>query len=164
MAGLFGPADSAGAVAGLFFIAVNHLASAGWATVFRRIPESFTGWLPVGAFFMFIIVLFASSVYPWAIDGAADHDPILQAKSGYLNRGFFTIRLVIVFLIWFGVARTIKRLSQRQDEDSSEKLVDESRRASAISVILLIITFTIIVLIAAFTTGKGCVILLVIFP
>ncbi|MDX5319923.1 MAG: quinol:cytochrome C oxidoreductase, partial [Bacteroidota bacterium] len=74
------------AVCGVFFVAVNYAANAGWATGLKRIPEAFGAYLPVGLVFI-LIVMFGGKhdLYHWSHEGIMDpsspnFDPILKTK------------------------------------------------------------------------------------
>ncbi|MDO8757635.1 MAG: hypothetical protein Q7J64_06475, partial [Elusimicrobiota bacterium] len=69
------------AITALVFIAIQNLVGAGWPTLFRRVPEAMTAYLPAGALGMLVILLGSHSLYHWAHHAAAVHDPVLHAKA-----------------------------------------------------------------------------------
>ncbi len=110
------------ALVGVFFVAVNYVAWAGWSALIKRIPEAF------GYFMMFtapiiILVFFLSgdSLFHWKAAGitdptSANYDPIIAGKSGYLNLPFYTIRMIIYFAAWLGLFFFLRKLSLQEDQ------------------------------------------------
>ena len=45
------------AIGASFFIAIQYIAQAGWSSAFKRIPESMTFYIPLGAIVMLILIL-----------------------------------------------------------------------------------------------------------
>jgi hypothetical protein len=64
------------------------------------------------------------------VPGAADHDPLLQWKQGYLNVGFFLARAGVYFLIWTALSLTFRGLSVRQDTSGDNTI---TRRLQALA-------------------------------
>ena len=79
-------------------------------------------------------------LYHWSHEAAVAEDPILQAKSAWLNEGFFVLRLAIYFLIWIFMSRAIVRNSARQDLDGDEIYTRRNVRNSAIFIIVGVYT------------------------
>ena len=81
---------------GLFFVALQHAARAGWSVAVRRVGEI------IAANILLMVVLFLpllvpilmgnTSLYEWLDPQVVAADHILQAKSRYLNLPFFTAR------------------------------------------------------------------------
>lgn len=89
------------ALGALVFYAIQYAASAGWSPVLFRVIEGITAYLLPGSIIVFLIVVFAGThFYPWQNEELVAHDPILQAKSGYLNFPFFLIRAIIYIIGW----------------------------------------------------------------
>jgi len=105
------------ALSGGLFITILTLISARWATVLRRIPEAMTTALPVGAVIGVGLVAGVHSLYEWSHASVVAEDPILQAKSGYLNWTFFLVRLLAFFALWIWLTRGMVATSRRQDLD-----------------------------------------------
>jgi hypothetical protein len=115
------------ALLGVFFVAVNYVAWAGWSALIKRIPETFGYFLPISGgtlLVLFIIQLVGGesiNLFHWSLPGVADHDPIIKGKSGYLNVPFFLIRMVIFFSAWYLLFRTIRNLSLQEDKITDYK-------------------------------------------
>ncbi len=78
------------ALAALFFLALQHAAEAGWATMFKRVFEATSSYLLVGSVIMVIVLaLGGHDLYHWMHHDAMEHDALLKHKSAYLNPTFF---------------------------------------------------------------------------
>lgn len=105
------------ALFGGFFTAMHFLSGSKWSVVLRRVSESMFYVLLVGAVFAAIIVaLGMPHLYEWSHPDFMANDHILQKKSGYLNKPFFMLRVVIYFVAWFYLASLLRKLSLKQDQ------------------------------------------------
>jgi hypothetical protein len=94
---------------------LHHLVGGGWGLPIRRPMESAgVTQLPMAILFL-PIALNLPVLYEWARPDAVRDDPILQAKSSYLNVGFFLGRTGAYFALWLVMALLIDRLSAEQD-------------------------------------------------
>jgi len=103
---------------GLFFVVVQHATRAGWSVVLRRIAENAMITLPVtGLLALPLVFLGAHDVYHWTHldDPAVLNDPILTAKRGYLNEGFFRIRMFVYIGVWATLGGLFWTWSTKQD-------------------------------------------------
>ena len=127
----------------LFFTLLQHVTSAGWSVVVRRVAESMTGAL----MFLFPIVLLLIGVpalmkngflYDWMATDAewVQNNTFIQAKKGYLNGPFLFVRILIYFAIWIGVARFFTGQSRAQDDDQDPGRTLKMQRAAGICIIL----------------------------
>ena len=106
----------------VFFIALQHVTKSGWSVTVRRVAESFT------AFFPYLIVtglaicfLGGSSLYEWLDPEAMAHNHILAKKQSYLNLGFFGVRTVLFFGLWYLFSKKIVGDSLKQDANGDER-------------------------------------------
>ena len=112
----------------LMLTMITRVFDAGWAPVIRRTWEFMIGALPVVLLLGVVPLAFSPSfrhlLWEWTDAAhilpsghAVGHDPILQAKSWFLNENFFLIR-VALYVVFFGVlAYALRRWSFRQDTD-----------------------------------------------
>ena len=131
------------ALGGLFFCMIFFLTRSGWNVAVRRIAESAAATLPVFALLFIPVLLGKEHIYHWMVPGAADHDPLLQWKQGYLNVGFFLARSGIYFLIWTGLALLFRGWSIRQDSSGDTAITRKLQAIAAPGIALgaLSITF-----------------------
>lgn len=132
------------ALGGLFFCMIFFLTRSGWNVAVRRIAESAAATLPVFALLFIPVLLGKEHIYHWMVPGAADHDPLLQWKQGYLNVGFFLARAGVYFLIWTGLSLLFRGLSVRQDTSGDTTITRRLQALAAPGIALgaLSITFS----------------------
>jgi hypothetical protein len=127
-------------VGGLFFLMMQFLTGAAWSVPVRRFMETVAASLPAGLV-LFIPIAFAiPELYEWA---RPTHDPLVQAKAGYLNPAFFLIRSAIYLGVWslWGVA--IYRQSTQQDGTRSIENMGAASRWSAPGLVITLLTATL---------------------
>lgn len=135
----------------LFFVLINHVTSAGWSVTTRRIAELVTGAFPLLALLSLPLIIAAlmgtAEIYPWADpDGGLVPDGVahlVHKKASFLNGPFFTIRMVMYFAIWIGMAAWFKKRSLEQDISGDPAITNLFKKVSApmIPVFALTLTF-----------------------
>jgi hypothetical protein len=133
---------------GLFFIAIQYAASAGWSAPIKRIPLAIGHWIPFSAIIM-IAVYFAGShdLFHWTHDylyKGEEADKILIGKSAYffwpLGAGefpaFFVIRMVLFFGLWIMFFMWIKKEMLAEDIDGDTKHWYSARVYSTVFLII----------------------------
>ncbi len=108
----------------VFFVALQHVAEAGWSTIFKRIPEAIMSFLPITGLIMLVIAVAAAlhlnHIYHWMEPGIMDpnapnYDKIIAGKEAYLNIPFFLIRSFIYVIIWIYCAKKLRDISLQGD-------------------------------------------------
>lgn len=134
----------------MFFICATTLAWGGWQLAFRRVTEAIAACVPVVGIICFIILMilvFGNNhvLYEWADPNVVANDKILQNKSGFLNKGFFTVWTIITIAGWSLLGRKIRRMST--SIDNTPLSVEEGKRYmwnntvwSAIYIVLFALT------------------------
>jgi hypothetical protein len=137
-------------IIGLFFIAVQYAAQAGWSAGVKRIPLAMGTWIPFAGIIMLVLYFVAGhDLFHWTHSslyekGGAEYDKILDGKSGFffwpMEAGsfpiFWIIRLVLFFGLWYLFYIWIRR--EMLDEDINGG-VDHWRKARSLSAVFLII-------------------------
>lgn len=109
------------AVMGIFFVAFNYVAWAGWSAGIKRVPEAFGNYLYVAfPLTILLFVIFGHDIFHWTdktlyIEGGENYDEVLAGKEAYLNPVFFIIRSVIYFSLWIYVWRLFRKYSAQED-------------------------------------------------
>lgn len=124
----------------LLLVMIHHLVDAGWSVPLRRVLEHLACLVPLLAVMFIPIAVFAPSLYSWM--GMEHPDHSLLAKEGYLNSGFFYVRAVVYFAVWWWLAYSLRRESLAQDEDRTSRHTIKMRRFAAAGVILTALTLS----------------------
>ncbi|GAA4741736.1 quinol:cytochrome C oxidoreductase [Flavisolibacter ginsenosidimutans] len=106
--------------AAMFFICATTLAWGGWQMSFRRVSEAISTCVPVIgviALAILLALIFGSNhvIYHWASPDAV-HDPAIEHKSGFLNKGFFAVWTVITIAGWWLLGKKMRQLSRSIDD------------------------------------------------
>ena len=108
----------------VFFVALQHVAEAGWSTVIKRVPEAIMTFLPYACVVMIFIVVAAmlhwNHIYHWMeegimTEGAPNYDKIIAGKEAYLNPIFFLVRSIIYVVVWIYCAKRLRDISLQGD-------------------------------------------------
>ena len=121
---------------GLFFVLLEHCTRAGWSVVARRVAEAIAANVWLMAVLAIPVVLGMHHLYHWSDAAAVAHDPLIEAKVGFLNPTFFMIRLAIYFTIWGVMATFLYRTSLAQDASGDPALTLRMERLSAPGMVL----------------------------
>jgi Ni/Fe-hydrogenase subunit HybB-like protein len=134
----------------MFFIAATTLAWGGWQLSFRRVTEALAACIPVMGIICLVIlmaVVFGGNhaIYQWADNGIVQHDASLTHKSGFLNKGFFTIWTIITIAGWSFLGYKIRSLSHSIDNtplsvEDGKRYIWDNTIWSAIYIVLFALT------------------------
>jgi hypothetical protein len=144
--------------AGVMFCAIQYAAQAGWSASILRVPQAFGKVLPLAALVLIIIIIAGLKMtHTVTIDGKAHVEPYLYArwatadlhvkdsgiydsviagKSGYLNFGFFMIRIVGMLAIYSFFGWLLSKYSNNEDELGGMRFYNKSFVASAAFLVL----------------------------
>lgn len=132
------------AMGGLFFTAIQHVASAGWSVNVRRFAEALTAFIPLVFVLGLPIALFAGKdLYLWLNAEEVAKDAILQGKSAYLNKGFFIIRFIAFAAAWFFFAKKIVGFSLEQDKDGKDHWTVLAQKWSVAFLVVFALSFSL---------------------
>ena len=90
---------------------VQHLSGGLWGLSIRRILEAASKGLPLMAVLFVPLALGRNHLYSWMTDPS-----LTEHNSWYLNMPFWWGRLVLYFVIWFGIAYVLNKRSDQQDQ------------------------------------------------
>jgi hypothetical protein len=128
--------------AGCFFwTIVHHATDAEWSVVVRRQLENICLLMVVLALLFIPVLLLRHYLYGW-MSTPVGHDPVLDAKRGYLNWNFFLARAVITFGFFIIASYFLRRYSIRQDKDGDPRFTLLMRKVSFISLPLFALCLT----------------------
>lgn len=143
------------AIIGVFFLAIQYAAEAGWSAYLKRIPEAFGYWLPF-AFILMIGVFFIAShdLFHWTHetlyiefldDGSKnpEYDHIIAGKEPFLNTTFYLLRMGSYFAIWFFLFWLIRRESLAEDLDGKVQHWHNMVKYSAIFIVFFAVSSSV---------------------
>lgn len=135
---------------GVFFIAVQYVAWAGWSVTIKRIPEAFGSFLP----FPFVVLLVTflvghHDIFHWThhslLDPSSpDYDPIMVGKSGFLNTPFFLVRMILFFGLWYMLWRIIRNYSLKEDLEGGLSYYNKSINVSAVFLLVFGVSTSVV--------------------
>lgn len=128
---------------GLFFVAINHIANAGWSTSIRRLAEGMASFIPVIIVGSLILLLGVNKLYPWANAEYVAQNPLVAAKTAYLNMGFLVARLMIFAFGMFFFAHKIIGNSTKQDQSGDESLTKKNVPWSVAWILFFALSFSL---------------------
>jgi hypothetical protein len=139
----------------LMLTMITRVFDAGWAPIIRRNWELLLVALPVvialGVAPLAFSTSFRHALWDWTDAAhvlpsghAVGHDPILQAKSWFLNEKFFLIRVALYVLVFGALAALLRRWSFAQDTDRTAGHTHRLHAVSAVGIPLAAVTLTML--------------------
>jgi hypothetical protein len=126
----------------LALLMIHHLTSGYWGYSVRRFLESAVANLPLLAV-LFVPVFFGlPQLYPWKNPSIIAADEILRSRLYYLNTPGYIVRSVVVFAIWFVMARLLLKWSAEQDATTSVEPTRKMRTLSGPGLVIYPMTMT----------------------
>lgn len=143
-------------IIGLFFIAIQYAAQAGWSAPIKRIPLAIGHWIPFAGILMVVLwFVVKGDLFHWTDPNLYDiksehYDKILDKKSAYFFGPwgksfpiFFVFRMVLFFGLWFLFFTRIKKEMLAEDIDGSEQHWLKSRRLSAYFLLIFAVSSSV---------------------
>lgn len=135
----------------LILLLLQNIAGGPWGAMIRRPLEAGVMVIPVMGLFFIPVLAGMGYLYEWTDPNVIAANPVIAAKTLYLNVPFFIIRALLYFSVWIGTAWLLVRWSKQQDLDDNPKLAEKMRNFSAPGLIFFILTMTF----AAFDWGMS---------
>lgn len=138
------------ALAGVFFVALNYAANAGWATGLKRIVESFGAYLPVGIGFILLVVIFGRhDLYHWTHEGLMDpnapnYDAVLHSKGWFLNNTFLFVVMPVLLIGFYIFHRLFRKWSIAEDTEGGLAYFKKSVATSGAFLFIFAFGFSIV--------------------
>ena len=126
-------------------VLANHAAGARWNVTVRRLGESIGATVPIFALLFIPLLLGARHIWFWVapeMPVSKEMLALLAHKHIYLNMTAFTLRAVVYFAVWCGIAWRLRALSLEQDESGDPALTLALRRLSAPGLLFFVLTMT----------------------
>jgi hypothetical protein len=120
-------------IIGLFFVAIQYAAQAGWSVGVKRIGMAMGTWIPIAGIVMLVLwVLTNHDIFHWTHDylykeGGDQFDPIINKKAPFffwpLAGGtfpvFYLFRMVLFFGVWYWFFIMIRKNMAAEDLEPS---------------------------------------------
>ncbi len=144
-------------IIGLFFVAIQYAAQAGWSAPIKRIPLAMGQWIPIAGVLMLIIWFVAKGdLFHWTHHdlydpASADYDKILDQKSVYFfwlgSKGgfptFYILRMVAFFSLWYWFYTLIKKQMLTEDLEGGTQHWYSARKLSAVFLIIFAVSSSV---------------------
>ncbi len=132
-------------IIGLFFVAIQYAAMAGWSVGVKRVAMAFGNWIPVAGIITLVLFFFVKGdVFHWTHSSlyaeGPEYDQILAGKAPYFywpldgTSGFplfFLARLIIFFGMWFWFFTVIRKNMHEEDIHGGTSYWFKNRSTSA---------------------------------
>lgn len=132
------------AIIGLFFVAIQYAAQAGWSAGLLRVPLAMGNWIPIAGILMIILYfLSAHDIFHWSHEGlykeGAEFDPLINKKAPYFffpgEAGafpiFYIFRMVLFFGMWYWFLVMIRKNMLAEDVENTTAYWTKNRTISA---------------------------------
>jgi hypothetical protein len=126
------------ALGSTFFVAVHRVGLSGWHTVFQKLPDALTSFLPVAFILMLMIYFGMNDIYSWT--HLEDHNEILEHKKLWLNIPFFFIRMIFYFTGWIAFSWLMRKSSDSLIISSDIKYHNRRRLFASLFLVFFAIT------------------------
>ncbi|WP_338769402.1 quinol:cytochrome C oxidoreductase [Bernardetia sp. ABR2-2B] len=121
-------------VVGVFWVAIQYISMAGWSAGFKRIPEAFAYFLPVGLVLFFATFFWGyHEIFHWTDSqlyalGTPEYDGIIAGKSAFLNKPFFLIGSFVIIGGWFLFHILTRKNSLAEDKATTKEQIRKHYR------------------------------------
>mgnify|MGYP003575102844 CR=1 FL=1 len=145
-------------IIGLFFVAIQYAAAAGWSAGLLRVPLAMGSWIPIAGVLMIILFFVAGhDIFHWTHDylyqvGGSQYDPIIAKKAAYFflpgGEGggfpvFFIFRMVLFFGLWYWFFLMIRKNMLAEDLDNSTAYWFKNRVNSTVFLVIFAISSSV---------------------
>ncbi|HTU21427.1 MAG TPA: hypothetical protein VMG10_25545 [Gemmataceae bacterium] len=129
---------------GLVFLMLQYVTGGAWGLLLRRILEaSASTILPLAVLFIPILAglpIVYEEFGHWT--PVHPHDSKLQFKAVWLSAPAITIKAIVFFACWIGLAYLFRRWSQQQDEGANGQLLERCESLGAPGIVVYAATIT----------------------
>lgn len=131
------------ALGGLVFLMLQYVTGGAWGLLLRRILEASASMVFVLAV-LFVPILFGlpliySEYGHWL---PVETKPILHFKAIWLCGPAVTVRAILFFACWIGMAYLFRRWSRQQDEGANGRILERCESLGAPGIVLYALTIT----------------------
>jgi len=126
----------------LAVVMLHNMTGGQWGFAIRRLLEAGIRTIPFQAALFLPLLLGISSLYEWSHEDVVAVDPLLQAKSAWLNETFFSLRAIVYFVAWIALARGMVRATERYDRTLDIGQLRRTKVLSGIGLVVYVLTMS----------------------
>lgn len=143
-------------IIGLFFVAIQYAASAGWSAGIIRVPLAMGNWIPIAGILMFgLFFLTGHHIFHWTHEGlyteGAEYDALINKKAPFFfwpGEGggfpiFFIFRMVLFFGLWYWFFLMIRKNMLAEDLENTTAYWYKNRVNSTVFLIVFAVSSSI---------------------
>ncbi len=139
-------------IIGLFFVAIQYAAQAGWSAPIKRIPLAMGSWIPIaGVLTVVLWFIVKGDVFHWTNPSVYAEDEVLKGKAGFfffpLAAGsfplFYIARMIVFFGLWYIFFMYIKREMLAEDIEGGNDHWFKARKFSAIFLVIFAVSSSV---------------------
>ena len=141
------------AIIGLFFVAIQYAASAGWSAGMLRIPMAMGSWIPIAGILMVVSWFIAKGdLFHWIHKDVVLSDQIIFEKRGFFYWPlmddpsfpvFYFLRMVVFFGLWYLFFVWIRKEMLAEDLDGDTKHWFKARSLSAVFLVIFAVSSSV---------------------
>jgi hypothetical protein len=113
-----------------------------WFVPLRRLADGITACLPAMALLFLPLLLNLPLLYPWAHQDEGLKTGVDATHAGYLSPTSFTLRAVVCFAVWIGIAEAMRWWSLAQEPPQAADRSGRRRALAAAGLLPLVMTVT----------------------
>ncbi len=144
-------------IIGLFFVAIQYAAQAGWSSGLIRVPLAMGNWIPIAGILMLVLYFVTGhDIFHWTHhglyeEGGAEFDKLINKKAPFFfwpaEAGgfpvFFIFRMVLFFGMWYWFLLMIRKNMFAEDIDASTTYWYKNRVISTVFLIFFAVSSSI---------------------
>jgi hypothetical protein len=144
-------------IIGLFFVAIQYAASAGWSAGLVRIPLAMGTWIPIAGVLMIVLYFVTSHhIFHWTheglyVKGSEEFDPLINKKAPFFfwpgKPGgfpiFYIFRMVLFFGLWYWFFLMIRKNMLAEDLENSSTYWYKNRVNSTVFLIIFAVSSSV---------------------
>jgi hypothetical protein len=145
-------------IIGLFFVAIQYAAQAGWSAPIKRIPLAMGSWIPFAGILMLALwFVVKGDLFHWTdaslyLKGGEHYDKILDGKKAFFFIPFsssttfpvfYIVRMVLFFGLWYLFFTWIKKEMLAEDINGGVQHWFNSRKLSAVFLIIFAVSSSV---------------------
>lgn len=139
-------------IIGLFFVAIQYAAQAGWSAPIKRIPLAMGTWIPFAGILTLVLwFVVKNDVFHWTHASVYADDAALRGKAGFfffpLAAGtfplFYIVRMVVFFALWYLFFTYIKKEMLAEDIEGGTAHWFKARKFSAIFLVIFAVSSSV---------------------